>query len=164
MPQWQDLQNPPLVDEYLRRQAMSAQDYNDFVAALKQKFPGEPFLLVRYGDHQPDFSTRLLEPGLDRAAVAQRVMKFDPKYYTTYYAIDAINFKPADTSSAADTLDGPYLPLVILEAAGLPLDPSFVEQKNILRRCNGIFYACNGGAEARRFNRLLIDAGLIKQL
>jgi hypothetical protein len=91
-------------------------------------------------------------------------MKFDPKYYTTYYAIDAINFKPADISSAKDTLDGPYLPLVILEAAGLPLDPSFIEQKNILTRCNGIFYACNSGAEARRFNRLLIEAGLIKQL
>lgn len=164
MPNWKDLQNPPPVDEYLRRQTMSAMDYNAFVAALKEKFPGEPFLLVRYGDHQPAFSTDILEPGLDRAAVAQRVMKFDPKYYTTYYAIDAINFKPADTSSAADTLDGPYLPLVILEAAGLPLDPTFVEQKNILRRCKGIFYACNGGAEARRFNRLLIDAGLIKQL
>jgi phosphoglycerol transferase MdoB-like AlkP superfamily enzyme len=164
MPQWQDLQNVPLVDEYLRRQTMSAMDYDEFVAALKQKFPGEPFLLVRYGDHQPDFSTRILEPSLDRAAVAQRVMHFDQKYYTTYYAIDAINFKPVDVSSAVDPLDGPYLPLVILEAAGLPLDPSFVEQKNILRRCKGIFYACNGGAEARRFNRLLIDAGLIKQL
>ena len=164
MPDWKDLNNPPLVDEYLRRQAMSAADYNHFVATLKEKFPDESFLLIRYGDHQPDFSTKLLEPGLDRAAVAQRVMTFDPRYYTTYYAIDAINFKPADISSAVDTLDGPYLPLVILEAAGLPLDPSFLEQKNILRRCNGIFYACNGGAEARRFNRLLIDAGLIKQL
>jgi hypothetical protein len=69
-----------------------------------------------------------------------------------------------DMSSARTTLDAPYLPWVILEAAGLPLDPSFVEQKSILRRCRGIFYACNGGAEARRFNRLLIDAGLIKQL
>ena len=55
MPEWKDLQNPPLVDEYLRRQAMSAQDYKAFVATLKEKFPGEPFLLVRYGDHQPDF-------------------------------------------------------------------------------------------------------------
>jgi hypothetical protein len=164
MPEWQDLNNPPLVDEYLRRQAMSAADYKAFVAALKEKFPDERFLLVRYGDHQPDFSTRILEPTLDREAVKQSIMKFDPKYYTTYYAIDAINFKPADISSAKDTLDGPYLPLVILEAAGLPLDPSFVEQKNILTRCNGIFYACNSGAEARRFNRLLIEAGLIKQL
>jgi hypothetical protein len=27
-----------------------------------------------------------------------------------------------------------------------------------------VFYDCAGGAEARRFNRLLIDAGLIKGL
>ena len=60
--------------------------------------------------------------------------------------------------------DAPYLPLVTLEAAGIPLDPSFAEQKKILRRCSGVFYHCNEGAEARRFNRLLIDAGLIKGL
>lgn len=33
----------------------------------------------------------------------------------------------------------------------------------ILRRCNGLFYRCANGAEARRFNRLLIDAGLINR-
>jgi hypothetical protein len=165
IPEWKDLENnPPLVNEYLRRQAMSAQDYNAFVVALKEKFSDESFLIVRYGDHQPDFSTAILEPGLDRAAIAKRVSTFDPKYYTTYYAIDAINFKPADMSSAADTLDAPYLPLVVLEAAGLPLDQSFVEQKSMLKRCKGIFYACANGAEARRFNRMLIDAGLIRQL
>jgi hypothetical protein len=166
MPQWQDLQNPPLplVDEYLRRQTMSAQGFAAFKTNLARNFPEESFLLVRYGDHQPDFSTSVLEPWLAPAEVALRVRKFDPKYFTTYYALDAVNFKPADVSSAVDTLDAPYLPLVIQEAAGLPLDPSFVEQKNILKRCAGIFYACNGGAEARRFNRLLIDAGLIKNL
>ena len=63
-----------------------------------------------------------------------------------------------------DTIDGPYLPLVIQEAAGVPLDPSFAEQKEIMRRCQGLFYGCKGGAEARRFNRLLIDAGLIQGL
>ncbi len=89
---------------------------------------------------------------------------YDPRYFTTYYAIDAINFKPVDLSSALDTLDAPYLPLVVQEAAGLPLDPSFAEQKKILQRCHGLFYGCAGGAEARRFNRLLIDAGLIKGL
>jgi hypothetical protein len=164
LPQWQDLANPLEVNEYLRRQTLSAQDYAAFVAGLQQNFPGESFLLVRYGDHQPDFSPSILEPSVDAKAIAQRLMRLDPKYYTTYYAIDAINFKPVDVSSALDTLDGPYLPLVVQEAAGLPLDPSFAEQKNILKRCAGIFYACNGGAEARRFNRLLIDAGLIKQL
>jgi hypothetical protein len=53
---------------------------------------------------------------------------------------------------------------VIQEAAGIPLDPSFEEQKNIMLRCKGMFYACNDGAEARRFNRLLIDAGQIHGL
>jgi len=58
----------------------------------------------------------------------------------------------------------PYLTLVIQDLAGVPLDASFAEQKKIFQRCNGTFYACSGGAEARRFNRLLIDAGLIKGL
>ena len=86
----------------------------------------------------------------------------DPRYFTTYYAIDAINFQPKDVSSALDRLEAPYLPLMVQEAAGLPLDPSFAEQKKILERCHGLFFQCAGGAEARRFNRLLIDAGLIK--
>jgi hypothetical protein len=163
-PQWQDLSNPPAVNEYLRRQAMSAQDYAGFLAGLQQNFPTESFLIVRYGDHQPDFAAKIIDPSLDEEAVGERLLRFDPKYFTTYYAIDTVNFKPVDLSSAADTLDGPYLPLVVQEAAGLPLDPSFAEQKNIFNRCAGIFYACNGGVEARRFNRLLIDAGLIKQL
>src|SRR6202040_2711337 len=113
---------------------------------------------------QPDFSPSLIDPTLDDSEIAQRLMAYDPRYFTTYYAIDAVNFKPVDVSSALDTLEGPYLPLVVQEAAGLPLDPSFAEQKKILQRCNGLFYACAGGAEARRFNRLLINAGLIKGL
>src|SRR5262249_28798174 len=96
--------------------------------------------------------------------VGRRLMAYDPRYFTTYYAIDAVNFTPAALGSALDVLDAPYLPLVVQEAAGLPLDPSFAEQKKILARCSGLFYGCGNGAEARRFNRMLIDAGLIKGL
>ena len=77
---------------------------------------------------------------------------------------DALNFRPTDLSSAINGLDAAYLPLVILQAAGVPLDSSFAEQKRIFQRCNGLFYLCASGAEARRFNRLLIDAGMIKRL
>ena len=164
MPRWQNPGNAPLVDEYLRRQAMSAQDYSDFLTRLKRQFPDDSFLLIRFGDHQPDFASTLIEPDLDENAVARRLMAYDSRYFTTYYAIDAINFAPADLSSALDTIEGPYLPLVVQEAAGLPLDSSFVEQKKIFARCKGLFYACAGGAEARHFNRMLIDAGLIKNL
>ncbi|HMI10144.1 MAG TPA: LTA synthase family protein, partial [Bradyrhizobium sp.] len=76
--------------------------------------------------------------------------------------LDGINFRPADLSSALETLDAAYIPIVIQEAAGIPLDPSFEEQRSIMLRCKGRFYACKDGAEARRFNRLLIDAGLVR--
>jgi hypothetical protein len=164
MPSWRKPGNEPAVDEYLRRQAMSADDYTAFIAGLKRKFPAQPFLIVRYGDHQPEFSPHLLDPGLDEAGVGKKLDSYDPRYYATYYAIDAINFEPVQSPAVMDTIDGPYLPLVIQEAAGIPLDPSFEEQKNIMLRCKGLFYACKDGAEARRFNRLLIDAGLIQGL
>jgi hypothetical protein len=143
---------------------MSFRDYAGLLDRLKRDFPSESFLLVRYGDHQPDFASFIIEPSLDEEGINQRLIAYDPRYFTTYYAIDAINFKPANLSSALDPIEGPYLPLIVQEAAGLPLDPSFAEQKRILQRCKGLFYTCAGGAEARRFNRLLIDAGLIKGL
>ena len=101
---------------------------------------------------------------LGAQALAHRLEASDPRYFTTYYAIDAVNFTPADLSSALDKLDSPYLPLVVQGAAGVPLGPSFSEQKKILQRCDGLFYRCDGGAEARRFNRLLIEAGSVKGL
>ncbi len=164
LPDWKDPGNQSIVDEYLRRQTMSFRDYAALLDRLRRDFPAESFLLVRYGDHQPDFAAELIEPTLDDAARAKRILTNDPRYFTTYYAIDAVNFKPVNLSSARDTIEGPYLPLIVQEAAGLPLDPSFIEQKRILERCNGLFYACAGGAEARRFNRMLINAGLIKGL
>jgi len=164
MPEWKDLGNPPKVDEYLRRQAMSVQDYNGFVARLKRDFPLEQFLIVRYGDHQPELTADLIEPGIGDDALSQRMASLDPRYFSTYYAVNAINFKPQSMASALDTLDGPYLPMLIQQLAGLPLDASFTEQKKIFERCKGVYYNCGGGAESRRFNRLLMNAGLIKGL
>ena len=163
-PDWHDLGNAPNIDEYIRRQGMTANEYAALLERLNREFPTESFLIVRYGDHQPEFGYRIIDPTLNEAALARHLQAFDPRYFTSYYAIDAVNFQPVDLSSALKTLDAPYLPLVIQEAAGMPLDPSFAEQKKILQRCHGLFYRCAGGAEARRFNRLLIEAGLIKGL
>ena len=163
-PDWTPPGNTAEVDEYIRRQAMTAKDYGDFTARLAQDYPDQSFLVLRFGDHQPAISQKLLEPGIDRKVLAQRMMTADPRYFSTYYALDGINFRPPDLSSALETLDAAYIPLVIQDAAGIPLDPSFREQKSIMLRCEGVFYACKEGAEARRFNRLLIDAGLIKGL
>ena len=161
-PNWRALGNDPAVDEYIRRQTMSAQDYTDFVTRLTRDFPGESFLVVRFGDHQPAMGALSVDPAMKESEIARRIMMYDPRLFTTYYAIDAVNYTPADLSSAVSPVDAAYLPLIIQEAAGLPLDATFAEQKRIFERCRGLFYMCSGGAEARRFNRLLIDAGLIK--
>ena len=163
-PDWTPSGNTAEIDEYIRRQAMTARDYGDFTARLARDYPDQSFMVLRFGDHQPAISQKMLEPGISQKLLAQRLMAADPRYFSTYYALDGINFSPPDLSSALETLDAAYLPLVIQEAAGVPLDPSFEEQKRIMLRCKGAFYACKGGAEARRFNRLLIDAGLVRGL
>jgi hypothetical protein len=161
-PGWTPLNADPETDEYVRRQTISARDYSAFIAKLKRNYPDESFLIVRFGDHPPAIAPRLLEPRMTDGEIAHHIMERDPRFFTAYYAIDAINFTPADLSSAREALDAPYLPLVVQEAAGLPLDSTFAEQKRILERCNGLFYRCKDGAEARRFNRLLVDSGVIR--
>jgi hypothetical protein len=161
---WLNPGNPFEIDEYLRRQEMSRRDYAQFKQHLVREFPNQQFLLVRFGDHQPLFAKRFLEPALGPSEVALRILRRDPRYFTTYYALEGVNFQPVDLSSALETLDAPHLPLVVLEGAGVPIDAAFAEQKKILNRCHGLFYLCADGAEARRFNRLLIGAGLIQGL
>jgi hypothetical protein len=161
LPEWKNPQNPFEIDEYLRRQEISARDYKNFKGILAREFKEQQFLLVRFGDHQPRFAKNFLEPGLDPAEVAQRIKQRNARYFTTYYALEGVNFKPLHASSALETIDAPYLPLVVLESAGVPLDATFAEQKKILERCRGLFYSCADGAEAKRFNRLLMEAGLM---
>jgi hypothetical protein len=163
-PDWRDLGNAPDVEEYVRRQAISAEEYRAFLKRLAQEFPADAFLIIRYGDHQPQFGARLIDPSLGMDEIAKRAKALDQRYLTTYYALDAVNFAPVDITSALDRLDAPYLPLVALQAAGIPLDASFEEQRAILQRCDGLFYSCEEGAQASRLNRLLIDTGLIKGL
>ena len=72
---WRDPGNAmPEVDEYLRRQAMSERDYAAFLAGLKRNFPGEEFLIVRYGDHQPDFAKLLIDPSIDTWELGERLL------------------------------------------------------------------------------------------
>jgi phosphoglycerol transferase MdoB-like AlkP superfamily enzyme len=163
-PDWRGFGNTDEVDEYIRRQLMTKKAYESFVAELKAKYPHDEFLIVRFGDHQPAISQKLLEPGIAAADLGRRLMSNDLRYFGTYYALEGINYRPKNFATAPATLDAAYLPIIVQEAAGVPLDPTFTEQKKIMLRCNGMFYACRDGAEARRFNRLLMDAGLIKGL
>ena len=91
-PDWTPPGNTAEIDEYIRRQTMTAKDYRDFTARLARDYPDQSFLVLRFGDHQPAISQKMLEPGIDRKLLAQRLMAADPRYFSTYYALDGINF------------------------------------------------------------------------
>lgn len=106
-PDWHDLGNAPDVEEYVRRQAISAQEYQALLKRLAQEFPTESFLIIRYGDYQPQFGVRLIDPSLGREELAKRAKALDQRYLTTYHALDTVNFAPVDITSALDRLDAP---------------------------------------------------------
>ena len=58
---------------------MSARDYAEFLDRLKREFPGDAFLLVRYGDHQPEFAMNVIDPVLDEAEIVRRIETFGPR-------------------------------------------------------------------------------------
>src|SRR5256885_12307956 len=60
-------------------------------------------LFRSYGDHQPEFSPRVLDPALDEAGIGRKLEAYDPRYYATYYAIDAVNFEPVKSPDRKST-------------------------------------------------------------
>src|ERR1051326_464823 len=121
-PDWRALGNMPELDEYLRRQTPSARHYADFQERPATDFPDKSFLVVRFGDHQPGMA-QIIDPSATEEMISQRIMSHDPRYFTTYYAVDGINFTPRDISSALDRLWAPSPAIVVQEAAGAPLAP-----------------------------------------
>jgi len=99
---------------------------------------------LRFGDHQPAISQKLLEPGIDRKLLTQRLMTADPRYFSTYYALDGINFRPADLSSALETLDAAYIPIGSRKPPASRSIRRFEEQKSIMLRCRGLVLCLQG--------------------
>ena len=150
----------PEMSEYLRRLGMAVRDYTAFRDTLRTKFPNERFLIVHYGDHQPVATKSLL--GLGKALDTEDLqIGLNSPAYFTYYAVDAVNYAPPPLPDV-DTLDVPYLPLVIMEAARLPLSDSYKERKQLLATCEGRYFSCAEREQILAFHRRLIDSGLIE--
>ena len=100
---------------------------------VRDPVPGAKDVLIRIRATTVTPSDCYIRSMIPSAPLAKRLMAQDRRYFATYYAIDAVNFRPADMSSALDKLDAAYLPIAIQDAAGVPLDPSFAEQKSDAR-------------------------------
>jgi sulfatase-like protein len=147
-------------EEYLRRLASSARDYADLRDELKNRFPEREFLLVHFGDHQPSFTW----PAFGDQSWLETIWSLPTEEvaYRTYFSIDGVNFQPRIETSLPDALEVAYLGTVILNAAGLPLDPVHAARQELMVRHSGrLFFADQDGKIAGQLNRRLVDAGLI---
>jgi phosphoglycerol transferase MdoB-like AlkP superfamily enzyme len=148
------------MSEYLRRAAMASLDRDFFMDEIKHRFPGEPILVVRYGDHQPSATRDLINNvwGDDSPDVGA---DGSPGPFITFYALAGHNFSVPPLPEY-DPLDVAYLGTVMLEAAGLPLSAAQRERKRLMTVCAGRYSGCEPRSEILAFHRRLINSGLVR--
>lgn len=148
------------MSEYLRRAAMASLDRDFFMDEIKRRFPDEPILVVRYGDHQPSATRDLINAvwGDDSPDVGA---DGSPGPFITFYAVAGHNF-PVSPLPEYDPLDVAYLGTVILEASGLPLSAAQRERERLMMVCAGRYFGCEPRSEILAFHRRLINSGLVR--
>jgi hypothetical protein len=131
-------------------------DYEFLRAEIARRFPDQSFLIIHYGDHQPTATRPLLGFG-QKADIEQVMSSGNPAALVTYYVVDGVRYRPPSLSNL-EILDVPYLPSVILAAAGLPLPDAHRERLRLMTLCEGRYHGC---PEIPEFHRRLIDSGII---
>ncbi|WP_266170880.1 LTA synthase family protein [Dyella subtropica] len=95
----------------------------------------DPTVIVHFGDHQPSFG------GLIRDMPRTWPTALQPyKHYLTYYMIKS-NVAGRHMPSYP-MLDIAHLPNMVLQAAGVPMDPYFSAATVLRTRCNGLYSDC----------------------
>lgn len=149
------------MHEYLRRLAMSKEDYEGLRAALAQRFPGERFLIVQYGDHQPLATRQYFGFDNEEIEAINRILPEESPAFETYYAVDALNFTPPPLPQT-QVLDAAYLGAVLFEQAQLPMPDSWRARLALMAHCDGHYAACKDRAAVLAFHRKLVDSGIVR--
>jgi phosphoglycerol transferase MdoB-like AlkP superfamily enzyme len=138
------------MNEYLRRLAMAKLDFEFLISEIKRRFPDQPFLIVRYGDHQPSATRPLLA-----LTSTPDAGKF------TFYAVTGVNYIVPPLPQY-ESLDIPFLGTVMLDAAKIPLPQSYDARKAIMKKCSGRYYGCEYRQDVLAFHGRMIHSGLIE--
>jgi hypothetical protein len=148
------------MSEYLRRLAMAKRDGDFLMDEIKRRFPDEPILIVRYGDHQPSATRDLINDvwGDDSPDVGPSGA---PGPFITFYAMEGHNV-PVPSLPAYDPLDIAYVGTIMLEAAGLPLSAAQQERKRLMMDCRGRYFGCEPRSQILAFHRRLINSGFVR--
>ena len=95
----------------------------------------EPTVLMHFGDHQPSFD------GLIRQMERSWPPALQPyKDYLSYYMIKSN--VPGRSLPNYPMLDIAHLPNMVLQAAGVPMDPYFSAATVLRERCKGLYTDC----------------------
>ena len=150
----------PEMSEYLRRAAMAERDRDFLLSEINRRFPGEPILVVRYGDHQPSATRDIINNvwGDDSPDVGSDGR---PGPFITFYAMQGNSFLVPPLPSY-DPLDIAYLGTMVLEAAGLPLSAAQRERKRLMVACEGRYFGCEPRSRILAFHRRLINSGFVR--
>lgn len=149
----------PEMHEYLRRLWLASRDYDYLRGELGRRFPGERFLIVRYGDHHP-MSTRMLLGFGDGTEAEDVTLDRNSVGFKTFFAVNGVGFQP-ERFDSPPVLDVSYLGTVLLEAAGLPLSDAYKARKRLKEVCQGRSFDCPRRDQVLSFNRQLLDSGLV---
>jgi phosphoglycerol transferase MdoB-like AlkP superfamily enzyme len=149
------------MHEYLRRLAMSKEDYGELRAALAQRFPGERFLIVQYGDHQPLATRNFFGFDAEEIEAINRTLPENSPAFETYFSVNAINFTPPALPQTP-VLDAAYLGAILFDQARLPPPDSWRARLALMAHCNGHYAACPDRAAVLAFHRKLVDSGLVR--
>jgi Sulfatase len=148
------------MSEYLRRAAMASLDRDYFMGEIKRRFPDEPILVVRYGDHQPSATRDLINDvwGDDSPDIGA---DGSPGPFITFYAMAGHNYRVPPLPEY-DPFDIAYLGTAMLEAAGIPLSAAQQERKRLMVVCEGRYFGCEPRSQIMAFHRRLINSGFVR--
>jgi hypothetical protein len=107
-------QLPKAAIEYLTRLCATVADYENFKDQLKQAFPDEQFVIVQFGDHQPNWLAKIA----------------GHKYtHETALIFDCINWIAPEGLDQFQHIDICNLDLFVAKCAGLPIN-GYLQAKN----------------------------------
>ena len=149
-------------EEYKWRLVLAKRDRDAFRSDLEKNYPGEKFLFVAYGDHQPALAQLPFE---NAQLVADKGLSWqlDPsaRAFETYYSVEGLRFVPRIVMPNVQVIEIPHLATLAVVAAGLPLDSVYQLRWSLLETCQGLFVSCEDKSVLTAFQKWLSDDGWI---
>lgn len=151
------LASDPELAEYLRRVALSRQDFRAFLAEQQAAAGERGAAVLEFGDHQASITMPLVEEMEGPGALADA----GSRAYATHYTVHGLGHGFVAPMPDFATLDIAYLGASFVHAAGVATSPLIEDLMRLRDACQGRFHACKDRAMVDRHLKRRIAAGLL---